>query len=85
MKSPSTAPAGTPDLRGLPWWARAVVALLVIFAVAVVWVSNSWLTARFTETTRNRAELRLVLYSGNLLGEVQRNAACRCCWRATRS
>ena len=32
------------------------------------------LTDRFTETTRNRAELRLVLYSGNLLSELQQNA-----------
>jgi two-component system C4-dicarboxylate transport sensor histidine kinase DctB len=42
-------------------------------AVAVVWVTNDWLTDRFTETTRNRAELRLALYSGNL-SELQRNS-----------
>jgi two-component system C4-dicarboxylate transport sensor histidine kinase DctB len=32
------------------------------------------LTHRFTESTRQRAELRLALYSGNLLSELRRNA-----------
>ncbi len=47
---------------------------LVVVAVAVVVVTNRLLTDRFTETTRNRAELRLVLYSGNLLSELRQNA-----------
>ncbi len=32
------------------------------------------LTDRFTETTRNRAEVRLALYTGNLLSELQRTS-----------
>ncbi len=42
-------------------------------AVAVVWVTNQLLTERFTEATRTRAEVRLALYSGNILSELQRN------------
>ena len=38
------------------------------------WSPTSWLTDRFTEATRNRAELRLALYSGNILTELQRNS-----------
>jgi two-component system C4-dicarboxylate transport sensor histidine kinase DctB len=46
----------------------------ISLAVTVVWITNSLLTERFTETTRNRAEVRLALYSGNLLSELQRNS-----------
>jgi len=42
--------------------------------VAVVVTPHRLLTDRFTETTRNRAALRLVLYSGNLLSELRQNA-----------
>ena len=48
--------------------------LLTAFAIAVVAVTNRLLTDRFTENTRNRAELRLALYSGNLLSELRQNA-----------
>lgn len=60
--------------RGMPWWARLTAGLLVVIAVTVVWLANGWLTDRFTESTRNRAELRLVLYSGNVRSELQRNS-----------
>jgi two-component system, NtrC family, C4-dicarboxylate transport sensor histidine kinase DctB len=40
----------------------------------VVGVTNRWLTNNFTETTRNRAELRLALYSGNMMSELQRTS-----------
>ncbi len=48
--------------------------LLTAVAVATVFVTNRFLTDRFTESTRNRAELRLALYSGNLVSELRRNA-----------
>ena len=51
----------------------ALLALLVV-AIVVVIVANRALTNRFTESTRNRAELRLALYSGNLLSELRQNA-----------
>ncbi|WP_416914451.1 sensor histidine kinase [Seohaeicola sp.] len=46
----------------------------MVVAVITIAVTNRLLTDRFTETTRNRAELRLALYSGNLLSELRRNA-----------
>lgn len=62
--------------RGAPlgWRLRLAVFVLLVAAAATVWVTNSLLTNRFTESTRNRAELRLALYSGNLLSELRRNA-----------
>ncbi|WP_157056442.1 ATP-binding protein [Pseudorhodobacter aquimaris] len=53
---------------------RGLIAALFAAAVAMVLVTNSWLTDRFTEATRNRAELRLALYTGNLISELQRNS-----------
>ena len=47
---------------------------LLVLAVVTISVTNRLLTDRFTETTRNRAELRLALYSGNLLSELRQNA-----------
>jgi two-component system C4-dicarboxylate transport sensor histidine kinase DctB len=48
--------------------------LLLVIAVATISVTNKLLTDRFTESTRNRAELRIALYSGNLLAELRQNA-----------
>lgn len=48
--------------------------VFVAMAVSVVYVTNQLLTERFTETTRNRAEVRLTLYVGNLMSELQRNS-----------
>ncbi|WP_135503189.1 sensor histidine kinase [Roseovarius aestuariivivens] len=60
--------------RTLGWRARFSLAIMVVMAVAIVVVTNRLLTDRFTENTRNRAELRLALYSGNLLSELRQNA-----------
>ena len=51
-----------------------VVAVLLVVAVIVVSVTNKLLTDRFTDSTRDRAELRLALYSGNLLAELRQAA-----------
>lgn len=51
-----------------------MVSALVVLACVVVYVSNSLLTERFTERTRGAAEVRLALYSANLLSELQRNS-----------
>lgn len=56
-----------------PWVLRALMALFLGGAIAVIWISNIWLTERFTETTRNRAEVRLAIYSGSVLSEIQRH------------
>ena len=56
------------------WRVRFALSVLLVVAVATVWTTNRLLTDRFTESTRNRAELRLTLYSGNLVSELRRNA-----------
>ena len=55
-------------------WIKLAVAALVFVGIGVVLVTNRLLTERFTETTRNRAELRLALYSGNMISELQRTS-----------
>ncbi len=55
-------------------WLKLAVMLLVMVAVGVVLITNRWLSERFTETTRNKAELRLALYSGNMISELQRTS-----------
>ncbi len=67
--------AASPDGRNnRRWLARLVVGGLCVLAVVVIYISNLWLTERFNETTRNRANLRLALYSGNLLSELKRSS-----------
>ncbi len=51
---------------------RLALVAFVSAAVGVVWFTNHWLTERFTESTRNRAEVRLALYRGNLKSELRR-------------
>lgn len=56
------------------WYLRGAFLLILATATVTVYVTNQWLTTRFTATTQSRAELRLALYSGNLLSELQRNS-----------
>ncbi len=56
------------------WRLRLVVAVLLALAIAVVWFTNGFLSKRFTETVRNRSDVRLALYSGNLMSELQRTS-----------
>ncbi len=74
--APTNMPKIAKPLRGAPlgWRLRVAVIVLLVAAAATVWVTNRLLTDRFTESTRNRAELRLTLYSGNLLSELRRNS-----------
>ncbi|MGR3491524.1 MAG: sensor histidine kinase [Shimia sp.] len=60
--------------RSAQWRNRLLLGLLLVVATATIYVTNLWLTERFTETTRQRAQLRLALYTGNLTAELQRNA-----------
>jgi two-component system, NtrC family, C4-dicarboxylate transport sensor histidine kinase DctB len=50
------------------------VGFLLVVAAVTISVTNKLLTDRFTDSTRNRAELRIALYSGNLLAELRQNA-----------
>ncbi len=77
----STRPKNTATKKRVDYKARAIswrvrIALMIVIAVAgvVVWITNKSLTHSFTETTRNRAELRLALYSGNLVSELRQHA-----------
>jgi two-component system C4-dicarboxylate transport sensor histidine kinase DctB len=60
--------------RRRAWVLRGLLVVFLIGAVAAIWVSNTFLTQRFTETTRNRAEIRLAIYSGTIQSEVQRHS-----------
>ena len=70
--SHSTEPNQAP--RSVGWRVRLALVLLIVAAVVTVFFTNRLLTNQFTETTRNRAELRLALYSGNLQSELRQNA-----------
>ncbi len=59
---------------GVSWRIRFAATVLILLAIGVVLTTNRWLSERFTETTRNRAELRLALYSGNIVSELQRTS-----------
>lgn len=67
---PPTDPSPTWGLGG----ARLLLGLLVLMGLLTIWVTNIWLTERFSENTRVRSELRSALYTGNLISELQRNA-----------
>ena len=71
---PLSEPSAAERTRAASWRVRAAFALLMVTAVVTIFVTNSFLTDRFTENTRSRAELRLALYSGNLQSELRRNA-----------
>lgn len=60
--------------KGISVRARIALLATITLAVVVIWVSNDLLTQRYTETTRNRAGLRVALYAGNLVSELQRNS-----------
>ena len=64
---------GPPRPIGARWQVRLFAVMLVALAVTIVWVSNLWLTDRFTERTRSAADLRVALYSNAITSEMQRN------------
>ncbi|MEM9872396.1 MAG: ATP-binding protein [Pseudomonadota bacterium] len=74
MARDTTKAGGPARTRTISWRARSALVAFALSAIATVFFTNMLLTDRFTETTRNRAELRLALYSGNLLSELRRNS-----------
>jgi two-component system C4-dicarboxylate transport sensor histidine kinase DctB len=69
-----TPPMIATSVQGMSWRAKLVVGFLVLVAIGVVLVSNRLLTDRYTADTRSRAEVRLALYTGNLMAELQRTS-----------
>ena len=67
-------PAKSDRIQRTSPWLKLAVALLVFVAVGVVLITNRFLSEGFTQTTRNKAELRLALYSGNMISELQRTS-----------
>lgn len=60
-------------LNGI-WMLRVfLVSFLGLFVVSI-WAANLFLTQRLTDTIRNRAEIRLALYSGTIMSELQRSS-----------
>lgn len=74
MISPPDLDNRRASILGIPLWGRAAVLALLLIAAGSTWFLNDWLSTSFTDATRNRAELRLVLYSGNIQSELQRNS-----------
>ena len=72
MRSETSPLSSSPS--GLPWRVKLVVGLLILLAIGIVLVSNRLLTDRYTADTRGRAEVRLALYTGNLMAELQRTS-----------
>ncbi|MGV6813123.1 MAG: sensor histidine kinase [Brevirhabdus sp.] len=60
--------------RANPWPVRIVVVFLIGIAATTVWLTNLWLTERYTAQTKSSAEVRLALFSGSILSELQRNS-----------
>ncbi len=56
------------------WLLRIAVVAVLALAVMAIWVTNVWLTRRFTEATRVGTELRLALYTGNVISELKRTS-----------
>ena len=69
-----TSKADETQADGMSWLVKLAVGMLILLAVAVVLVSNRLLTDRYTADTRSRAEVRLALYTGNLMTELQRTS-----------
>lgn len=67
-----TTPIAPVALRSLTL--RVGFGLMLFAAALVVWATNAWLSASFTDATRVRADLRLALYSGSVMSELQRTA-----------
>ena len=61
-------------LQSLNWRIRLLLIFYVLIAGVTLYTTNAFLTDRFTQSIRNKSELRLTFYSGNLQSELQRNS-----------
>lgn len=63
-----------PPRVGRTWWLRFAIACLGALALVVIWITNTVLTERFSAATRSEAEVRLALFSGQIVSELRRHA-----------
>ena len=56
------------------WFWRLLSGFIIAMAIGVIVLTNQLLTERYTEATQSRAEVRMTLYVGNLISELQRNS-----------
>jgi two-component system C4-dicarboxylate transport sensor histidine kinase DctB len=56
------------------WFWRLLNGFILAMAIGVIVLTNQLLTERYTEATRSRAEVRMTLYVGNLISELQLNS-----------
>ena len=63
-----------PRVANLSWRVRIALLTICLLAVSTVYITNHLLTTRFTQSTLQRAQLRLALYSGNMVSELKRNS-----------
>ncbi len=63
-----------PREANLSWRVRFALLVIFMLAVGTVYITNQLLSARFTQSTFQRAQLRLALYSGNLVIDLHRNS-----------
>ncbi len=71
---PATPRAARARRRRAVWSTRLIIFFFIAVAMASIWATNAFLTDRFTESTRSRADVRQALYSGQVLSELQRTA-----------
>ncbi|MEP4196047.1 MAG: ATP-binding protein [Aliishimia sp.] len=64
---------GQPLSKTISWRVRLALLAVMALAVCTIWVTNRLLIDRFTETTRNEAELKLAFNRGNLMAELRQN------------
>ncbi len=62
---------GATSQRG---WQRLFFLGFALLAILAIWGTNLILTRQMTESTRNRAEVRQALYTGQLMSELQRTS-----------
>ena len=54
-----------PRAANLSWRVRIALLTICLLAVSTVYITNQLLTTKFTQSTLQRAQLRLALSSGN--------------------
>ncbi|MEM9550512.1 MAG: cache domain-containing protein, partial [Pseudomonadota bacterium] len=65
------ATSAWPRSGPITWRVRLALLAFLGVAIATVWITNRLLSDRFTQTTRNAAEITLTLYAGSVMSELR--------------